>query len=54
MMWFIIIAFGKGDNKQFSNWVANLRLRHKEILVGLATILLKEWEKDGLWNGQAI
>jgi hypothetical protein len=54
MMWFITIASRKGGNKQFSNWVANLRLRHKEILVGLVTILLKEWEKDCLWNGQAI
>jgi hypothetical protein len=41
MMWFITIAFEKGGNKKFSNWVANLRLRHKEILVGLTTILLK-------------
>jgi hypothetical protein len=54
MMWFITIAFEKGGNKQFFNWVVDLRLRHKEISMGLATIILKEWENDGLWNRQAI
>jgi hypothetical protein len=53
-MWFIIFASMKGGNKQFSNWVGNLKLRHTKKLVCLATILLKEWENDGLWNGQAI
>jgi hypothetical protein len=38
MMWFFTIALRRGGNKQPLNWVANLRLRHKEIWVSLAAM----------------
>jgi hypothetical protein len=57
MMWVIAIALGRGGNKQSSNWVANLRLRHKETWVGLATTstcgMGEAWFMDWVNHGAA-
>ncbi len=47
MMCFITIASGWRGNKQASNWVANLGLKHKETWVGSTTTSL--WEMGKKW-----